>query len=119
MFAPSVRQDNSPTTDSAMSTAQLDQSPVSTPPLVLPAMLPAEPALSTQASAPVALLAADRSSTSSALPAAQLEPSQSTEPANTAHTAVLPALDQTPPAHHAHQERSSTMELAMTSAPSS
>jgi hypothetical protein len=119
MFASSVMLVNWPTTDSATSTALPVQLPIPPVPLVLPVMPPATPALSTPASAQVAPHAADHSSTSSALPLAQLVPTPSTEPASTAHTAALLALEAIPPVHHAPQERSFTTVFVMTSAPTS
>jgi hypothetical protein len=118
MSALSVKPENSPTTDSAMSTAHQVQLLVLIPQAAFLAIPHAQPALSTPANAQAALHAADHFSTSNALLHAQLVPIPSTEPANTALTAAPPALDQTLPAHLAHQERSSTMELAMINAPS-
>lgn len=82
-------------------------------------MLLALPALDIPASAPAAHHAADLSSTSSVSPHAQLEPTQSTEPASTALTVALLALVLTLPALLAHPARCSTTESATTSAPMS
>lgn len=113
MFVLSVNQESLLTTDSAMSTALLDQLPVLTLPLVLPATLPVPPALSTQASAQAATHAVVPFSTSNAFQAAQLELTLSTEPANTAHITVLPASEATLLVLHAQQQKFSSMEHAM------
>jgi hypothetical protein len=65
MSASSARPVSSPTMASVILTALLDQSPVRTLPLVLPAMLPALPVLSTPVSVLAAHHAVDPSLTSS------------------------------------------------------
>ena len=113
--APSVNLESLLIMDSAMSTALLDQLPALTLLLVLLVTLLVLLALSTQANVQAATLAVDLSSTSNASQLAQLDLIQSTELVNTAHKVVLLASEATQLVLHAHQQKSSSMELAMKS----